>query len=101
MFHYHFRMFSRLMISYAILTIRQISSPSPAEIPDRNGGNYDPVPYKYFGYPKVAKNMLETNNPNGIVPNQANPIAERVLRPRYLCFLRDGGPARITKVDEW
>lgn len=99
--HHRLRMFSCLLISHIILTKRQISSPSPAEIADRNGGNYDAVPYKYFGYPKVAKNMLETANPNGIVPSQANPIAERILQPRYLCFLRDGRPAKITKVDEW
>ena len=86
----------------AILTIWQISSPSPAEIAPRNNGNYDCLAYKYFGYPKVAKNMLETSNHTGIVPSQANPVAERILLPRYLCFLRDGGkPAVITNVDEW
>ncbi|USP80802.1 hypothetical protein yc1106_08076 [Curvularia clavata] len=78
-----------------------ISSPSPAETASRNNGNYDGLPYKYFGYPKVAKNMLETSNNTGIVSSQANPVAERILLPRYLCFLRDGGPAVITKVDDW
>jgi hypothetical protein len=85
-----------------VLTIAQISSPSPAEIADRNGGNYDGVPYHYYGYPKVAKNMLEIDKPRNRAPRQANPIAERVLRPRYLCFLREEGtPAMIMKVDDW
>ena len=80
----------------------QISSPSPAQLDSRNNGNYDPVPYQYFGYPKVARNMLEMDQPTGNGINQANPIAERVLRPRYLCFLREEGePAMIMNVDEW
>lgn len=34
--------------------------------------------------------------------NQANPVAERILRPRYLCFLREEGePAELMSVDEW
>ncbi|CAN9403423.1 unnamed protein product [Alternaria alternata] len=79
-----------------------ISSPSPAEIPSRNGGNYDPVPYQYFGYPKVAKNAIEMHKPKGLASSEANPIAERVLRPRYLCFLREQGkPAMIIKVEDW
>jgi hypothetical protein len=84
------------------LMVVQISSPSPAEIPSRNGGNYDPVPYQYFGYPKVAKNAIEMHKPKGLASSEANPIAERVLRPRYLCFLREQGkPAMIIKVEDW
>lgn len=46
--------------------------------------------------------MLETDRRDGQSPSQANPIAERVLRPRYLCFLREEGiPAKIVKVDDW
>lgn len=34
--------------------------------------------------------------------SQANPVAERVLRPRVLCFLRDhGDPAMVMNVDDW
>ncbi|KAH7392944.1 hypothetical protein BKA66DRAFT_567670 [Pyrenochaeta sp. MPI-SDFR-AT-0127] len=79
-----------------------ISSPSPANLPPRNGGNYDPVPYQFFGYSKVARNMLEMDSPRGNGLNQTNPVAERVLRPRYLCFLREQGePAMIMNVEEW
>jgi hypothetical protein len=85
-----------------VLTYVEISSPSPAEITDRNGGNYDGVPYQYYGYPKVAKNMLEMDKTHNLASRQASPIAERVLRPRYLCFLREEGtPAMIMKVDDW
>jgi hypothetical protein len=60
------------------------------------------LPYQFFGYSKVAKNAIEMHKPTGVASSQANPIAERVLRPRYLCFLREPGkPAVITKVDDW
>lgn len=58
--------------------------------------------YHFWGYSKVAKNMIETDNPRGQSPRQANPIADRVLRPRYLCFLREEGrPAQIMGVEKW
>lgn len=66
----------------------------------RNGGNYDPVPYRYYGYPKVARNALELDSPRG--SSGSSPHAERVLRPRYLCFLqKPGEPALIMNVEEW
>lgn len=80
----------------------QISSPTPATSAPRNNGNYDPIPYQFWGYPKVAKNALETDRPRGTPLTLTNPIAERVLRPRYLCFLRgEGEPAMIMNVEEW
>lgn len=43
---------------------------------------------------------MELDSPRG--RNDVNPVAERVLRPRYLCFLREQGkPAMIMNVDEW
>jgi len=79
-----------------------ISAPTSAQPSPRNGGNYDPVPYKYFGYPKVARNVLEMDRPQSKGSAQTNAVAERVLRPRYLCFLRDKGePAMIMNVEEW
>jgi hypothetical protein len=81
----------------------QISSPTgTAEGTARNGGAYDVVPYVYHGYPKVARNVCEMDKTRGYAVSQANPVAERVLRPRYLCFLRDSGePAIIMNVEEW
>lgn len=38
----------------------------------------------------------------GSPSHEANPIAERILRPRFLCFLRaEGEPAMLMNVDEW
>lgn len=35
-------------------------------------------------------------------PNETNPVAERVLLPRYLCFLREKGePAIVMDVEEY
>ncbi|KAF2855235.1 hypothetical protein T440DRAFT_495809 [Plenodomus tracheiphilus IPT5] len=88
-------------VASCIITL-VISTPSPGQLEPRNGGNYDPVPYQYFGYPKVARNVLEMDRPLGRDSIQTNAIAERVLRPRYLCFLRDEGePAMIMNVEEW
>ncbi|KAF1917911.1 hypothetical protein BDU57DRAFT_555651 [Ampelomyces quisqualis] len=80
-----------------------ISSPTGvAEGTSRNGGMYDLVPYVYHGYPKVARNVREMDRTSGYAVSQTNPIAERVLRPRYLCFLREHGePAMIMNVEEW
>lgn len=86
-----------------MLTFLQISSPTgAAEGQSRNNGGYDVVPYQNFGYVKVAKNAHEMDRTRGWAVSQTNPIAERVLRPRYLCFLREPGePAMILNVDEW
>ncbi|ORY04878.1 hypothetical protein BCR34DRAFT_53798 [Clohesyomyces aquaticus] len=78
-----------------------VGTPTEAEGQVRNEGKYDGVPYKYHGYPKVARNALEMANSRGY-RNEANPVAERLLRPRYLCFLRETGtPAMIMNVEEW
>jgi hypothetical protein len=83
--------------------IYQISSPTgSAEGTTRNNGGYDVVPYVYHGYPKVARNVCEMDKTRGYAVSQANPVAERVLRPRYLCFLREPGEAAmVMDVEEW
>lgn len=50
----------------------------------RNNGFYDPFPYKYWGYARVARNFREDATPRLL---EARGISERILRPRYLCFL--------------
>ncbi|KAF2028561.1 hypothetical protein EK21DRAFT_101734 [Setomelanomma holmii] len=68
----------------------------------RNEGKYDVVPYAWNGYAKVARNALEMDKSRSYAVSQANPVAERVLRPRYLCFLQaSGSPAMIMNVEEW
>ncbi|KAK5346010.1 hypothetical protein LTS03_007596 [Exophiala xenobiotica] len=58
--------------------------------------HYAPFPYRYWGYPKVARNMLE-NVPARIETNEevdgAHPVSERPLYPSRLCFV-DGGRDR-------
>lgn len=50
----------------------------------RNNGFYDPIPYKHWGYPKAARNFCEDMKPKQVADST---IPERILRPRYLCFL--------------
>ncbi|KAF2183969.1 hypothetical protein K469DRAFT_739696 [Zopfia rhizophila CBS 207.26] len=79
-----------------------IGTPRSIEVPFRRGGMYDPLPYVYTGYPKVARNALEMENSRGDRLNETNPVAQRILRPRYLCFLRGNGqPAMTMNVEEW
>jgi hypothetical protein len=98
----------------------------------RNNGNYDKFPYRFWGYAKYWRNTRENktrtihggdklllaqrrekNREIGISEDEAyeheegtNPVDERLLRPRYLCFL-DQGPnlsrsaAVPMKVDDW
>lgn len=70
----------------------------------RNGGGYDTFPYRFWGYSRVARNLLEdprrTTLPAARVP-------DRILRPRYLCFLKHPNDrqnlhgADTLLVDEW
>jgi hypothetical protein len=42
------------------------------------------------------------DSPQGYRLSETNPIAERILRPRYLCVLREEGePAECVLVEEW
>ncbi|OAL01785.1 hypothetical protein IQ06DRAFT_346405 [Phaeosphaeriaceae sp. SRC1lsM3a] len=89
-------------VTSCIITL-VISSPTgAAEGRPRNDGAYDVVPYYYHGYAKVARNVCEMDRTRNYAVSQANPVAQRVLRPRYLCFLREHGePAMIMNVEEW
>ncbi|KAF2471129.1 uncharacterized protein BDR25DRAFT_223590 [Lindgomyces ingoldianus] len=92
--------FASIAITF-VVCCSLVGTPTKAEGQVRHEGRYDPVPYKYYGYPKVARNALEMDTPRGY-GSEPNPVAERVLRPRYLCFLRDeGSPAMIMNVEEW
>ena len=87
----------------------------------RNGGKYDALPYKFWGYPYHARNPQEgsikmSNQSNGPIQpsaalrpqlNQAtqsalNPISERPVEPKYLCFLtQKKGKVDIRTVSDW
>lgn len=63
---------------------------------------YDSFPYKYIGCPKVARNALEADSTPQSRRIEVNPVAERILRPRYLCLLQEKGrPALVTNVEAW
>lgn len=53
------------------------------------GLHYAPLPYKFHGYCKAARNQLENaetkGSPNSI--HSGMQVTERLLSPRYLCFL--------------
>ena len=81
--------------------IWQIGTPSGSSAKVRNEGKYDPFPYRYIGYPKVARNLLEMPGSLTGHSHQTNPVATRLLRPRYLCILQaPGEPAVVMKVDD-
>jgi hypothetical protein len=95
----------------------------------RNHGCYDGFPYRYWGYAKYWRNSREDrffhitdrdaprNNTHQEVKDQeielegtvpydqddgTNPVAERLLRPRHLCFLNEsGGPTRLMNINDW
>lgn len=73
------------------LTVMILFADDGAQV--RNNGNYDVFPYKYHGYAKVARNALEYPKDNPQAPSSAvessNPVMERLLSPRYLCFIRN------------
>ncbi|KAF4539923.1 3-hydroxyisobutyrate dehydrogenase [Lasiodiplodia theobromae] len=63
---------------------------------ERNGGNYDVFAYRYHGYAKVARNVLEYPSSSALpygtpdAPAEgSNPVMERLLSPRYLCVLQN------------
>ncbi|KAK0747328.1 hypothetical protein B0T21DRAFT_354094 [Apiosordaria backusii] len=97
-------------------------NPGGGEI--RNGGNYDPVPYRYFGRAKTSRNHMDDNvygNPLGRetqfqktiterpaifatshtekTPRAASDRTERILLPRRLCWL-DTKPQTVVQDGE-
>jgi hypothetical protein len=103
--------------------------PSNAAGEVRNAGCYDQFPYRFWGYTKYARNnresdprrmgqgkqnMGESTQARGSAEDNkpdnqetgTNPVAERILSPRYLCFLnepesRDLRGATPRNVEEW
>ena len=88
----------------------------------RNEGKYDPLPYKFWGYPLDARNVLEDQaaasfhsksaGPNSVSPlaglkvrqiakKLPNPISARPLEPKYLCFLTGEEGVKTSLVSEW
>src|SRR5436190_18667298 len=89
-------------------SINQIGIPGSEVVP-RMPGQYDPFPYRYHGCPKVARNVLEDPSPRRRLMSRGedvHPVDERILRPRWLCFLNKPNEAglhgaRPMRVDEY
>ncbi|KAI4283537.1 MAG: hypothetical protein L6R35_005134 [Caloplaca aegaea] len=86
----------------------------------RNNGKYDALPYKFWGYPYHARNPREDKRdlriswpghshlsatpsaPQGRTSKSAlNPISERPIEPKYLCFLKSTEGVDILEVSQW
>ena len=86
----------------------------------RNGGKYDPLPYRFWGYPYQARNLqeskIETSNQsdslsqpsaashlqvNKATKSALNPISVRPLEPKYLCFLKKTQGMEMHAVSQW
>lgn len=86
----------------------------------RNGGKYDALPYKFWGYPYHARNPQEdkiemSNQPHGLFQPSAtlqaqrsqatksalNRISERPIEPKYLCFLKTTKGMKTCEVSQW
>lgn len=64
----------------------------------RNNGDYDPVPYRFWCYPREARNFHENYG------SKPSALMRRTIGPRYLCFLdqmTDENPLGIMTPDEW
>jgi len=64
--------------------------PTDADGQIRNNGYYDPFPYRFWSYPKTSRNPFENPSPRSSVPY----IANRIIRPKMLCFLNDAARAQ-------
>ena len=86
----------------------------------RNGGKYDSLPYKFWGYPYHARNPQEgkiemPSQSHGLIQPSAalqsqrsqatktalNPISERPVEPKYLCFLKTTQGMETREVSQW
>jgi hypothetical protein len=70
----------------------------------RNNGFYEKFKYRYWGYAKIPSNPQDSsmNSRRDFGEGQGiNPISERPLRPRYLCFLNGANGVSVEKVEDW
>ncbi|KAL4767507.1 hypothetical protein BDW60DRAFT_220458 [Aspergillus nidulans var. acristatus] len=70
----------------------------------RNNGLYEQFKYHFWGYSYIPSNPLEASKSSdpAITPADGiNGIAERPLRPRYLCFPAENGSVDIVRVADW
>ena len=93
--------------------------PVQAEGEVRNEGKYDGLAYHFWGYAYHAKNPREDKIQYSQAPafsraspaanalqrndtkSALNPISERPVQPKYLCFLHEKEGMEICEVSEW
>ncbi|KAF2841612.1 hypothetical protein M501DRAFT_990109 [Patellaria atrata CBS 101060] len=59
---------------------------------EKNGGMFEPVPYRFRGYPKSARNVSDhkpISQSHDILWTSASGQYDRSSLPNYLCFLRE------------
>jgi hypothetical protein len=66
-------------------------NPTGAAVDMRHNGWYDAFLYRFWGYPKVARNPREDRNP-------IRPLLDRMLGPRFLCFI-EGDKHFVVHID--
>lgn len=69
--------------------------PTDVEGQVRNHGCYDPVPYRFWSYPKSARNYFENLDAKGSAPTHTedNRLMSGRVGPRFLCFLEHMSPS--------
>ena len=86
----------------------------------RNDGKYDLLPYTFWGYPYQARNPQENRiemsshsnalvrqaasvqpRPHEMTKSALNPILERPVEPKYLCFLNKTHGILTRTVSQW
>lgn len=69
--------------------------PTDVEGQVRNHGCYDPVPYRFWSYPKSARNYFENLDAKGSAPTHTEDsrLSARYVGPRFLCFLDQISPS--------
>ncbi|KAL4757895.1 uncharacterized protein BDW70DRAFT_170925 [Aspergillus foveolatus] len=70
----------------------------------RNNGLYEQFKYHFWGYSYIPSNPLEAStspDPTITPADGTNVIADRPLRPRYLCFPAENGSVEIVRVTDW
>ena len=81
--------------------------PTDVEGQVRNHGFYDPVPYRFWSYPKSARNYYENQDAKStlaITYTDDARLSQRWVLPRYLCFLdqiSESNPRGRVKPEDW
>jgi hypothetical protein len=65
---------------------------------------YDKFNYRYWGYLRISRNPRECTAAShrwSRVLHEGDLVSERLLRPKYLCVLNEGGQVDLVNVQRW